>query len=88
MMLFTLFRGASLSADRSHMTVGVTWAVRRQGIEVEQATVRIGIAIVRVGQAIVRIRRRRARCGLVDAGADDLGNGSWVTFRSRYPVAL
>jgi len=51
------------------MAVGVTWAVRRQGIEVEQATVRIGIAIVGVGQAIVRVRHGRARRRrLVDAG--------------------
>jgi hypothetical protein len=28
-----LFRGASLSADRSHIAVGVTWAVTRRGIE-------------------------------------------------------
>ena len=32
-MLLALFRGASLSADRSHIAVGVTWAVTRHGIE-------------------------------------------------------
>src|SRR5215471_14895957 len=31
-MLLALFRGASLSADRSHIAVGVTWAVTRHGI--------------------------------------------------------
>jgi hypothetical protein len=34
-MLLALFRGASLSSDRSHVAVGATWAVRRHGIKVE-----------------------------------------------------
>ena len=33
-------------------------------------------------------RRWRRRCGLVDAGSDDLGNDRWAIFRLRYLVAL
>src|SRR5262249_51384891 len=54
-------------AGRSHVAVGVTWAVRWHGIEVESPTVRIR-TIVGIGQSIVRVRHRRARRDLVDTG--------------------